>query len=618
MRRSVSLFSASLAVLSAGWAAYIVWFGGVDTTLLGVAIKSREPPRALVVSGVALALFAAANGFSATVESWSLRIVRADSRVLALILAIGTFVVGASFANTAATAADAFGYVSQVDLWLHRQVIVDQPWVREVPWPNAEATFAPLGYRPFRGPDGATPSIVPTYSPGYPLLMAASKLVAGYCSIFLVVPLMGGLLVWATYGLGTRVNAPHAGVIGAWLVATSPAFLFMLMPPMSDVPAAAMWALATYFILGTSQLSAIAAGGAASVAITIRPNLAPLAFVLWCWPLISRSSVPKSRARLIGFTIAASLGPLTIAAINTRLYGSPSTSGYGDLGPLFSFANVWPNVRDYVRWLVDSETPLIILGAAAAFAPVAFLWPNAKSRRVFWIFGFFIVVVWAGYFAYNLNDRTWWLLRLMLPSWPFIMLSMGAVIVAVARASRRPVMILLTIWLTVIWGAWGVELARFRGAFDAWYSDRRFIDVAMKVRERTPDSALVFTMLQSGSLRYYGGRQTLRFDNLPPDWLDRSVDWLERHNVHAYALFSDPTEQSAFENHFAGQRAATLTEAQMMFAYGGLAGEPTMRFYDLQYRASSFRQNALLPDGDLRCLRCFSPVVTAPLSFSSR
>ena len=80
--------------------------------------------------------------------------------------------------------------------------------------------------------------------------MAAAKAIAGHCAMFLVTPLSGALLVWITFAIGRRLDSDALGLAAAWLVATSPAVLAMLVSPMSDVPAAAFWAVAIYFTLG--------------------------------------------------------------------------------------------------------------------------------------------------------------------------------------------------------------------------------------------------------------------------------------------------------------------------------------------------------------------------------
>src|SRR4051812_14395894 len=260
-----------------------------------------------------------------------------------------------------AAGSDAYGYVSEADLWLRGDLHIDQSFGATVPWPMARWTFTPLGYRP--EPDGYR--IVPQYAPGLPLLMAGFKAIAGQCAIFWVVPICGAILVFATYMIGRRIGRPIVGLAAAWLVASSPTQLFMLMAPMSDVPAAAAWAVSIACALGATPAAAFAAGTAAAVAILIRPNLAPLAAIIVAWLFWkrraastshteSRTGLRWSRAvtwrrasafaeatadrrsrgggwlalRPICFAMPAAAGAIAVGAINARLYGSPLTSGY--------------------------------------------------------------------------------------------------------------------------------------------------------------------------------------------------------------------------------------------------------------------------------------------------
>jgi hypothetical protein len=121
----------------------------------------------------------------------------------------------------AATASDAWGYLSQADLWLARDLTVEQPIAADVPWPNAGWTFAPLGYRP--APDDPA-VIVPTYPPGLPVLMAIGKRLVGTCGPFSHLAASGWPTIWFTYLLGSRVASRMTGLAAAALLATSPIF----------------------------------------------------------------------------------------------------------------------------------------------------------------------------------------------------------------------------------------------------------------------------------------------------------------------------------------------------------------------------------------------------------
>ena len=82
---------------------------------------------------------------------------------------------------------------------------------------------------------------MPLCPAGLSLLMAAAVALGGERALFLVVPLLGALAVWCAFLIGRRLGGPVAGAASAVLLACSPTFLYQLVQPMSDVPAAALW-----------------------------------------------------------------------------------------------------------------------------------------------------------------------------------------------------------------------------------------------------------------------------------------------------------------------------------------------------------------------------------------
>src|SRR5690348_15711444 len=88
--------------------------------------------------------------------------------LLAAALAVALTLTTAHYGPRAVGGADEYGYASQADLWLKGRLTIDQSFVRQVPWPFAERAFAPLGYHPHPNDRG---TLVPTYSPGLPLLL---------------------------------------------------------------------------------------------------------------------------------------------------------------------------------------------------------------------------------------------------------------------------------------------------------------------------------------------------------------------------------------------------------------------------------------------------------------
>ena len=160
---------------------------------------------------------------------------------------------------------DSYCYVHQAEGWATGQLQVVEPLALEAPWPDAPLTFAPAGHIPSPTVRGAA---VPMCPAGLSIAMAPfvpGSAEAGR-ALFLVVPLFGALLVWSVYVLGSRFSR-RVGLASALLVACSPAFLFQLMQPMSDVPAAALWVLAAASATGASRRAPVMAGLATSAAI---------------------------------------------------------------------------------------------------------------------------------------------------------------------------------------------------------------------------------------------------------------------------------------------------------------------------------------------------------------
>jgi hypothetical protein len=321
----------------------------------------------------------------------------------------GTFVAGGS---------DSFCYAHQAERWAAvlrhpfrawgEQLQVIEPLALDAPWPDAARAFAPTGHVPSPTRPGAIAPICPV---GLAIVMAPFRVAGGRDAIFVVVPLFGALLVGATYVLGSRFAA-NTGLVAATLAACSPVFLYQLMQPMSDVPAAAMWVAAAAAATSARRRGPLVAGLAAAVAILVRPNGAPLAVPLGLFLLLRPERGWSDRARAAAwFGGSAALGALAVAVLNHVYYGSPLTSGYGDLDALFSVRHVGPNVRRYAGWLSDTQTPVWLLAAAA---PVVV--PGALSLLLAAMVAVNVLL----YLPYAVFDD-WSFLRFLLPSIPMLL-----------------------------------------------------------------------------------------------------------------------------------------------------------------------------------------------------
>src|SRR5262245_64556878 len=74
--------------------------------------------------------------------------VLASERFLVALMAIAVLFVSWRYATMVAGGSDSFGYISQADSWVRGSVAIPQPWIKQVPWPNADRSLSPLGYIP--------------------------------------------------------------------------------------------------------------------------------------------------------------------------------------------------------------------------------------------------------------------------------------------------------------------------------------------------------------------------------------------------------------------------------------------------------------------------------------
>jgi hypothetical protein len=590
-----------LAIAGLAWSALLFSGGGFDVALFGGRITSNDPFRPMLVAAAGLALFflaggriSARNGLlrstaAARAAQAFLRRAVPSPRTLACTLAVLTAILAWVYGTKAVGGADSYGYLSQAELWAAGLPRVHQPFVAELDWPRAHWAFAPIGsYRPisaYRRVEGAdTWTIVPLYPPGLPMLIALANVLGGHQAKFMVVPFLTGVLVLATYGIGVRLASPAAGLAGAWLVATSPVVLFMMMTTMSDVPVSGLWAAAIFYALGATYPGAIMAGLLLSVAVLVRPNLGPLLVALGLMYAVRTIDPATRRAALRQgtlFALACLPGIVSLGLINKALYGAALTSGYGNLGELFSLSNVGPNLRLYLGWLVDAHTPVVLAGLVAVGLPMRRLWPAAATRPTLIVIGFWVLTVWAIYLIYVPWDA-WWYLRFLMPVLPCVMVGTGAVAAALTRrwpSVMRPIAVVAIILL----GVFQLRTAVERDAFRLWEGERRFVVGARMANAFTEENSLIIAGQHSGSMRYYGGRMTAQFDYVPMGRVDRLMAWLEERGVHPYLLVED-WEVERVRERFAGQQAAAVLDRPPRATY---RHPGTLHLFDLSTTARS-------------------------------
>ena len=479
-------------------------------------------------------------------------------RVAIALLAAGVFAAGVHWGTFAVGGSDSYCYVHQAEAWASGRLQVVEPLALEAPWPDAPLTFAPAGHIPSPTVPGAHVPICPA---GLSIILAPFTYVGAAFTrpdaIFLVVPLFGALLVWATYRLGSRFS-PDVGLASALLVACSPEFLFQLMQSMSDVPAAALWVFAAVCATSRSRRAPLMAGFATSAAILVRPNLLPLGVVLAWWFVQYSDSgdgatqgVESSRHRTLTraavFAAASAIGCIAVALIQQIFYGSPISSGYGSLSGLFAVGHIAPNAIRYARWIWQSHTPALLL---AFVAPLL-----VPGRMTMWLLSFVVVNILC-YLPYVVfND--WWYLRFLLPAIVvMLVLTMAAIdthAMKMIPRRRRTLIVTFTLAGCVLF----LIEARARNVFDLHRLEARYERAGSYVATHLPANALVITSWESGSVRYYGHRTTLVWDVLDPAWLDRAIAYTRMRGFEPYLLF-ETWEEPMFRQRFAGSPIAKL------------------------------------------------------------
>ena len=382
---------------------------------------------------------------------------------------------------------------------------------------------------------------------GLSLAMAPMFAIGAPRAAFLLVPLFGALLIGATYVVGARFGA-RIGVASALVTAASPAMLFQLVQPMSDVPAAALWMSAVAAVTGTRRYGAAVGGLAAGGAVLIRPNLVPLAVPLALFLLWRPERTWSERLRA-GVTFAACLAPgiAAVALIQQVFFGSPLASGYGSLAMYFSIDSIAPNAARYTAWLSQTQTPVWLL---AALAP--FVLPGPLTR----LLAALCLVNIAGYLPYVVFDD-WSYLRFLLPTIPLLVILAIAVVDAVCRRTAswtaRPIVAVLVVALAVI----EVREAQTRNVFRMQALEARYAIAGAFVDRRLPPNAIVITSMESGSVRFYSGRRTLVWDGLDPAWLDRAVTYLRARGLEPFLLF-ETWEEPLFRKRFGASPLGAL------------------------------------------------------------
>jgi hypothetical protein len=336
------------------------------------------------------------------------------------------------------------------------------------------------------------------------------------------------------------------------------------MYPLSDVPGTAWWTLCLALLPFKRRAAALAAGIVAGIAILTRPNLVPILCVpglLLLWAVVrDRTDRKPAVQRLLLFLCGTIPACLVVAYLNARWYGGVLKSGYGSFDYLYSRENLWPNLTRYSGWLLDSQTPVVLLAVIAPFL----VWRRAATAsRIFgpralavtWLS--FIAAV-AGCYAFYAPFEAWWYLRFLLPAFPPMLVLTGVVLIDSATMLARRAGGLVAIVVVAVLAWRGVQFAHGHSVFALREGERKYSAVAGYIGHQLPERAILICMQHSGSIRYYSGRLTVRYDWIPTNRLDNVIEQLRGLGYHPYIVL-EATEMGTFEQRFQGNsELATL------------------------------------------------------------
>jgi hypothetical protein len=469
---------------------------------------------------------------------------KAWPELLCLALAFLAFLgVARRFSTDVAGGSDSWGYVSEAVRLSQGRFYERERVLSPFGLPENAALTHPLAYVE-KGRDGT----VPTYPFGYPLLMAIVVKLLSVQAAFWVTPLLAAGTVVLTYRLGRAALGRAGGAVAALLLAVLPNFLWGAFQPLSDVPAAFFCALTLVALLAVPPgvVGDALLAGALGFGVWVRPNMGLLVGIVAVWLLARREW-----RRLVHVALMLAPFLLVEALINAHLFGAPWRTGYGELplgGPL---AEILARGGHHLQHLNAQQA-----GAGLLLFALALVWNRIAAARRILLAGVFAAFL--GFFAAYRIDGAWWYFRFLVPAVPAVaVLEAGFLIRLTGPGRLRLVRAAAVAVMTLLLVRGSLRFAEKNGVFICAEGERRYPRAAELVARRVEQPALVLAMQHSGSLRFYAGIQTARYDLRSPQELRAALDGVARAGARPYLLVENSEVQRIRE----GDRAFLLEGA---------------------------------------------------------
>jgi hypothetical protein len=405
-------------------------------------------------------------------------------------LAIAYFAFLVAHISYAAGGADSSGYLNEARLLAHGHArapvhLVDALHVD----PSYTSAFVPLG---FHASNGGT--MVPTYPPGLPAILAIAAAIGGWgVGPFLVGPAAAIGCLFLMYAVARHFDISHPmAIAGAAILAVFPPFVLIAIQPVSDV-------VATFFALmaiGCAlRANPYAAGFAFAAGVAVRPTNALLVIAIVC-------AVRAERTSLIRIVIGALPIAIALAWFNTAMYGSPLLTGYG-IATTANARNVASAFLAFGGWSALMLTPLIVPGGLlAAFDRHVDGWK--RTTLIAWFLPFLLF-----YSFFGISG--WWFARYLLPGVPAAVLGF-LILLRDLRFSKVFVAIVLLFTIGVPY-----RMTRKFHVTAIRNENKIYPEAEAWVQRQIPRDALLVAGEMSGSFCYYANRETVRWEMLDRD-----------------------------------------------------------------------------------------------------
>ena len=137
------------------------------------------------------------------------------------------------------------------------------------------------------------------------------------------------------------------------------------MWPMSDVPVMTWWLLSIVLALGRTPWHAAAAAPRRRWRFSHAPTSSSLPRPSSCSSRCGRSTWRAAVARAVLCALLMVPGALAVAAINQHLLRVGRGLRVRPLADDLRVRNFWPNLARYPRWLIETQTPFVLLALIA-------------------------------------------------------------------------------------------------------------------------------------------------------------------------------------------------------------------------------------------------------------